>query len=375
MKSYKEELDRFTLSEQQKAQLKQSVQAQEQRCLKPSFFSFQRVAMLIVLLFVISISYGLLFNKEQGSLASLSLSSGVDMELYSCLKGNQPKAYQSYGSGGMEDSSSIIEKDFGELLTSREEASKSLPVYEKRYHKLLFGESQAVFSQEELFMVLQTAKEKLGIKQELQKSVAFSVYEVESDQYKLSIDESGTITMRMKHVLDPSIVEQADVFMQTVKENYPIMENLLPFQNPKVELTTASTFAQLRFSAVITEKDTPYPYVEVGYDTEGKKGSLVVKIPYEKNIKQRKMMPIITKEQAETLLLHGEYFYTKHVKDVDKEDILSCHIQYLDEESYPDFVPYRLPVYRFYVKDNEEIVALDVVAVSLEDLKELDNLS
>ena len=94
-------------------------------------------------------------------------------------------------------------------------------------------------------------------------------------------------------------------------------------------------------------------------------------LPYQENLKVVKTLPLIDKEEAENILLQGGYYFFSDNPQFEQKDIIGYDVLYPTLTKVRTFLPYRLPVYRFYILKENGIYYFDVLAIAQEDYESL----
>ena len=110
--------------------------------------------------------------------------------------------------------------------------------------------------------------------------------------------------------------------------------------------------------------------------TDAGDGVYYLSFPYDKNLKQLQDFTIMSSEEAKQVLNQGGYYSTLPPSEISVEQLEILHVELIyegREDVYASYLPYIIPVYRFYTWDTKSLrpVLLEVPALYPQDLREL----
>ena len=384
MQKYKDELQRFSLSEEDKMALKQAVLHQENAChQQKKRIPYMRYATLAVsLLLVMVVSLFLFRNK-----GITGDSGGVNFQLSELVQTTKytPQAYQIGGAGGLGGAKTGTANTYtyGGFLI--DEKPTSLPVYD-------MYEPEAEVKNANLIDILN--------KFEPDKEIQLKGMNVYNDEMLSAIlYPTGEIIVTLQTPIDVEYDSQKDPFLSEFNNNIDFMmthvdtyvkQYLKPFGFTDVtysvlkddiggaEILITQKGGNRYDNAKETKKVTFKINAEAVQENEMKlypSFSFSTSI----NISVIDEYPIYTQEEATSILLRGGYYKfgmeTNYI--FTKDDILYADIIYenFNKSLKEHTMLYKLPCYRFFVNIDGRTVALDVIATKQEYLRTLDKMT
>lgn len=274
-----------------------------------------------------------------------------------------PEAYDYLGGFGMTQGV-IHSKTMAEAGNRYPQVTK-LPVYEYQNADLLSAKT-AVLSKEEQLQRITELKDLLGMKETIQQDeIAPSV---ENQTMKLSIEEDGLMHLSMKQTL--TIDQQnADEVLASAKQYIELYQLIAQIDDPIYHMSESVAGT---YEVVITQASTKLPIYYEGTAQiifSIQESHPHIRIPDQSQLKELGEYPVISIDEARKQLLRGNYYYAFSNTEFDDTDIIGYDLTYPNLNNIRTFLPYRLPVYRFYIQKEEGIYKFDVVAIDQDQVK------
>ncbi|RGB64301.1 MULTISPECIES: hypothetical protein [Erysipelotrichaceae] len=368
MKKYKDDLNHFKLDEQQIAQLKyqvktnQTVKKRRKKIYLPVGIVIITAILIIFLIPKPHVSYG--------AITYLPNIPQIEKKTYT------PQSYDWLG-GGIFDS--LFDKNRKDVYDNTYEDIKALPVY--RYQNVdLQAAEIGDFEDNVLKERMQLVKEQLQMEGQIQSSNDYDVrYHLEDDEKNVSVYRDASIHIQYKQEIERSTISNSEKMLQLAKQYQSVYAQTRKITSPIYHVIETGPDA---LEVLITQKSENAPIYAEGKDAihftiidtlEAAYPCIV--LPYQKNIEEVDTMPLISKEEAEEKLLQGDYYYFFHHTEFTKEDIIGYDLLYPTLKRIRTFLPYRLPVYRFYILKAEGIYFCDVVAITSDAYERLTDMN
>ena len=370
MRKYQDELNRFQLNEQQLQELKAGVyQHHDRSChrlVKPI------AGLLIVCL--LCVGAVLVFQeKESNRIADTPSFTPKDDKQQIAY---EPTHYDFLGGMGGWDTIGILSSDTMDEKGNRYPQVNSLPIY--RYEHYIdntgreYGYPDAYYQKK-----MTTLKQQLALTGELQKNVAGEYY-IEDTTMVAKIQHSAEITITMKQSVDPSILNNSREIFTCAKQYQSYYQKIAGITSPVYHISETTMG---NYEVIVTQKSEQPAIHEEGkamiiFQLAGDENGAhhpQIRINDLDNLTFVKDAPVITQEQAKEILLQGGYYYSYQNTEFTKDDIIGYDMVYPDLGSALTFLPYRIPVYRFYIQKEKGIYLFDVIAITQEALASLED--
>ncbi len=232
---------------------------------------------------------------------------------------------------------------------------EELPVYIKNYSDVTAVSSEQIKTQQ---------KKAEKIRKELNTQI--------HEEYKLenyTIDTNGDILFEIEMNPLENINESIDNIAQDLL-NLPIFNNLniekkcetLEGQTCKLffmekDLNDEQTLSERLNAPYITYRDLRYYFI----------------LPYQDKLKLIKEYPIMTAEEAKKVLYQGGYYTADFIDSLKDSEIEHVEIVYGGaDDNNKLYEPYVLPIYKYYLRQEDKVVCAEVPALYPEDLKGLE---
>lgn len=357
MKKYKDDLNHFKLDENQIAQLKYQVKT-NQRNTKHRKKLYLPIGIIIItaILIILLIPKS---HESHGVISNLPNIPPIENEVYT------PQSYDWLG-GGI--SNSIFDKSRKDVYNNTYEDVKALPVY--RYEKVDVQAAEINgFEDDILLDRIQSAKKQLQMEGAIQSSDTYDrKYYVEDDEKNVSVYQDASLHIQYKQEMSEDSIHDSEKILELAKQYTSIYAKTRNITSPIYHVIETGPNT---LEVLITQKSEKAPiyaegkdaiYFTIKQDVEAAYPCIV--LPYKDNLQEVEMMALISKEEAEKKLLQGDYYYFFNRTDFTKEDIIGYDVLYPTLEKIRTFLPYRLPVYRFYILKAEGIYFCDVIAIT-----------
>lgn len=380
MQKYKEELDRFQLNEQQLQSLKTALSKQEEKQMRrPRSKVMAICATFILCLCVLSV----LRLQLSSELAWLDLSQmqGTFVNGIQKLMGYKPIYYDYLVGFGYHEQNGILKSDTKGEVGNTYPKMDSLPVYRYREYKDNLGHTYP-YRDETYRAKLEEVKQILSLEGEIQKSIT-GQYFLENKQVYVKVEEDASVILQFKESIPASILHNSDRILDYAKQYRDLYTKLADITSAMYHVTEN---AGGNYEIIITQKSEKAPIYEEGkasisFSIVGSSSSFhqdeettyVAQIRFYDvdQLIYLKDMPLISVEEAKAILLKGGYYYAFQNTEFNENEIVGYDMVYPHDESMITFLPYRLPVYRFYIQKENGIYRFDVIAIQQEALATL----
>lgn len=274
-----------------------------------------------------------------------------------------PKAYDYLGGFGM--TQGVIHSKTMTEAGNRYPEVEKLPVYEYQNADLLSAKT-AVLSEEEQLQRIMEMKDLLGMKEAVkQDEIAPSV---ENQTMKLSIEEDGLMHLSMKQTL--TIDQQnEDEVLASAKQYVELYQLIAQIDDPIYHMSESAAGT---YEVVITQASTKLPIYYEGTAQiifSIQESHPHIYITDQSQLNELGEYPVINVEEARKQLLRGNYYYAFSNTEFEDTDIIGYDLTYPNLNNIRTFLPYRLPVYRFYIQKEEGIYKFDVVAINQDQFR------
>ncbi|MEG2801829.1 MAG: hypothetical protein RR890_07900 [Longicatena sp.] len=372
MKKYKEELDRFSLTKEHKQALKNAM-------MEPSFTPKRKQHVLIFasVICLVLLSVVLLQKQMPHQAEPIAINKIEDEVSYEqCYK---PQWYRSYGGLGiskkMDSSSPFLEIKKNETRTIQTDI-KELSVYEYERTKNERGEFKR-YDDEEYRITLSAIANKLGIHNALTSDVRDRVYKIESDKLTLRVKENDSVSIIGNERYASDISSDAKQMVELAKTFFPQVQSATDIKNPTYQLLTRNNTYEVMINEKAKEQKSVVFSIEETYDTKTSEPIFCpsINIPNVKHQREIGKLSILDVKEATKTLLEGGYTSNNiPVFSLTSKNIVGVELIYSDD-TFINYLPYRLPIYRFYVNVKDTIYSADVIATSREELEKLEKVS
>lgn len=357
MKKYKDDLNHFQLNENQIAQLKYQVKTNQK------YTKHRKKVYLPIGIVIISIILIIVFIPKPyvsfDAIAHLPNLPQMEKKTYT------PQGYDWLG-GGM--STSIIDKSQKEIYQNTYADVKTLPVYRYQNIDVQAAEING-FEDRILKEQIQQVMKQLQMEKQLQTSDNYNeVYIAEDDEKQVVVYQDASVHIQYKQTVDKDGIHDNNEMLELAKQYQAVYAKTRNITSPIYHVMETGPNA---LEVLITQKSENVPVYAEGKDAihftikeQGEVAYPCIVLPYQKNLIEVDKMPLISKDEAEEKLLQGEYYYFFNRTEFTKEDIIGYDVLYPTLDKIRTFLPYRLPVYRFYILKAEGIYFCDVVAIT-----------
>lgn len=378
LKKYKDELDRFALSEEAKQKLKLAVRQQEEPKRRRPYLRYASALVAAALVIV------LVWPEKQAN-GIASILNGVMLDGTQYTKKYEPRPLSLAGMGGGFGKTGYAGSLYGGLteLTNLQEADaniSSLPVYE-RYSYSDFTSRNAISIQEKE-VLMDEFRRKLDAAAPIQiiEAVRGLDYYYDHQEYKqISILDDGTAYIYLNTSVIETQIKDADYVLSLAKQTANNLVKKLGYEKPVYRLRLTEN---MTYEVILTNSSAQLPLYQEAADAitiefldnyvEEHTWTPVIRVPNRTNITLIKDFSLMNKQEAEIILLHGGYYHLSQIKPFTKEDIIGCELIYKDDSA---FAPYIIPCYRFYVMIDGDIRAMNVIAIQQDELRTLDKVT
>lgn len=378
MKHYKEELRRFSLSKEDKQTLLHGLM-QEEKCT----CSYHRYRYAVLPVLCVCVLVLLLVPKAQDEPAA-----AVYKPKFAYEQVYEPDHYVPIAgaASGVADPVSNMQ-EFLDLnqehlhsVYDTYDAKQALPVY--RYERIYdmkkgFPRYADAYYRQRIFEVASM----LGVDGGLQEGTWRDVYVIENDTIRITIRDSGDIALLGKDMQFDTLEVSSNEILTSAKDYYEKFKAVLPIQVPsfRIEASQANYKVQIleyeNADYVYFDENT-YAQFSIVMDYIGAESELIYRpelVIYQRSHEmQLGEYTIISPREAQQSLLQGRYIaYALPAISITARDVVGWELCYSDD-AYENFLPYRIPLYSFYVIKNGNLYRMDVPALQVEEMKKLD---
>lgn len=363
MKNYKDDLNHFKLDEHQIAQLKYQVKTKKTSKHRSKILLPMGISILAVLLILYLIPKPNVLHHAISYVSTLPID--TETKIY------QPQNYDWLMGGGF---SVKIDTSKRDQYRNTYEKVKELPIYQ--YQKVDIQSGEVNGFQDQTYQERITfAKQLLHMDGEIQPSSDDNMkYYIEDHEKVVSVKADAAIDIQYKQEVDQTVIYDSEQMLQLAKQYQDIYKQTRNVTSPVYHVIEYGSSLEV----LITQKSEHAPVYEEGNQAIHFTIKEVVNhaypcivLPYQENLKVIKTLPLIDKEEAENILLQGGYYYFTDNPQFKREDIIGYDVLYPTLTKIRTFLPYRLPVYRFYILKENGIYYFDVLAIAQEDYESL----
>ncbi|MEG0981358.1 MAG: hypothetical protein RSE52_06345 [Erysipelotrichaceae bacterium] len=370
MKKYKDELDHIQLSEEDKKNLFTYISNQkEPKQRSIPFFKYAiGIACIFAFLFFVSTN---LISKDK----DIKVKEVVYQQLY------EPQWYQSFGGMGSsskcENTNEFIQlnKDNLHPINKTYTFKDHLPVYEyERYY-----DQHGVYEPyEDAFYINQLKPYAAALKIEEEPSKVNQSFEIKNEAYHLKSKVNGDIEILGTTLKKGNFDDHPDLLLKEAKAFFSKIKATTKIDKPNYRIEMA---ANHYYVSIYETKDSLYYEpnqaitFQLNYVSDQEYQPCMILPDVDHHQVKVKDFPIMPLDEAVKTLLQGGYTSINYPKEaLTKKDIIRWEYLYTDS-SFINYLPYRIPIYRFYIEKKDELYYLDVVAIKKDALKQLNKVT
>lgn len=352
MKRYKEELERFHLQDEQRQILKAAMikETKQHKQRHKAVFAMTCICILIGAFSIVLSQYAHLPHAVLSSVRGLKEQSDQWHQ-------HTPQEYEFLGGFGM--TLGVIQSETMEEAGNSYPKVETLPVYEYKQSDPLSAKT-ATLSQEECHARISDMKRRLSMKEDIETTGI--EFQVSNEVMTLSIRDDGVMELFMKQEIKSNQHNSNDI-LTWAKQYTKLYQQIALITDPVYHISESFTGS---YEVIITQAKDWLPIYEEGKNAlifSIREGHAIITIPDKSQLKDLGEYQVIDVQEAKKELLNGNYYYAIANTDFHEDDIIGYDMTYPNLPGVRTFLPYRLPVYRFYIKKSEGIYKFDVVAV------------